>query len=107
MSRIFTPLQVLTEPGRDPSETLQLRGLYAFLYFIKMKRMPFVVVLVCLLLGPAHSWDIATTFGNRIDFFTNNTKTHSIAGAHLKNITASAYDALHDTLLFVDQQTDN
>ncbi|PZC70573.1 hypothetical protein B5X24_HaOG215588 [Helicoverpa armigera] len=72
-----------------------------------MKRMPFVVALVCLSLGVAHSWDIATSSGNRIDFFKNDTITHSMSSHQFKNLTALAYDALHDTLLIVDQQTDN
>ncbi|XP_063894477.1 protein cueball-like [Helicoverpa armigera] len=66
-----------------------------------------VWALVVLCAGLVHSWDYAMATEKRIDFFKNDTVTHSIASLQFKNLTALAYDALHDTLLIVDQQTDN
>nr|XP_049699921.1 protein cueball isoform X1 [Helicoverpa armigera] len=66
-----------------------------------------VWALVVLCAGLVHSWDYAIALEKRIDFLKNDVKTHSIASLQFKNLTALAYDALHDTLLIVDQQTDN
>nr|XP_049706848.1 protein cueball isoform X2 [Helicoverpa armigera] len=66
-----------------------------------------VWALVLLSVQIVHSWDYALALEKRIDFFKNDTITHSMTSHQFKNLTALAYDALHDTLLIVDQQTDN
>ncbi|XP_047027192.1 protein cueball-like [Helicoverpa zea] len=66
-----------------------------------------VWALVVLSVQIVHSWDYALALEKRIDFFKNDTITHSITSHQFKNLTALAYDALHDTLLIVDQQTNN
>lgn len=50
--------------------------------------------------------DIAVTTGNQLEFYTNNTKTYS-EGVQFRDLTALAYDAVHNMLLFADKQNDN
>ncbi|KAJ8715955.1 hypothetical protein PYW08_013240 [Mythimna loreyi] len=64
------------------------------------------LALVALSVGVAHSWDIAVTNGDQLEFFTNRNKTHS-EGVQFRDLTALAYDAVHNMLLFVDKQSDN
>ncbi|XP_045450930.1 protein cueball [Melitaea cinxia] len=53
-----------------------------------------------------YSWDIAITTGDQLEFYTNQTKT-SNEGIRFRDLTALAYDAVHNMLLFVDKQNDN
>lgn len=50
--------------------------------------------------------DIAITTGDQLEFYTNQTKT-SNEGIRFRDLTALAYDAVHNMLLFVDKQNDN
>ncbi|XP_013190665.2 protein cueball [Amyelois transitella] len=59
-----------------------------------------------LFVGLVNSWDIAITAGDQIEFYTNETKT-SEAGLRFRDLSALAYDAVHNMLLFVDKQNDN
>ncbi|XP_063382367.1 protein cueball isoform X1 [Cydia fagiglandana] len=52
------------------------------------------------------SWDIAVTSGDQLEFYTGSNKTGSESG-RLRDLTALAYDAVHNMLLFVDKQNDN
>ncbi|OWR44498.1 protein cueball isoform X1 [Danaus plexippus] len=53
-----------------------------------------------------YSWDIAITTGDQLEFYTNQTKTNN-EGIRFRDLTALAYDAVHNMLLFVDKQNDN
>uniref|UniRef100_A0A2A4IXA8 Bee-milk protein n=1 Tax=Heliothis virescens TaxID=7102 RepID=A0A2A4IXA8_HELVI len=66
-----------------------------------------VLVLVVLSVGVVHSWDFAVVSGKQIDFFLKDNITHSISSDQFNSLSASAYDALHNTLMFVDNQADN
>lgn len=46
------------------------------------------------------------TTGDQLEFFTNGSKNHS-EGVQFRDLTALAYDAVHNMLLFVDKQSDN
>ncbi|CAG4946883.1 unnamed protein product [Parnassius apollo] len=61
---------------------------------------------VTLSIGFVYSWDIAITTGDQIEFYGNQTKT-SNDGARFRDLTALAYDAVYNMLLFVDRQNDN
>lgn len=50
--------------------------------------------------------DVAITVGDQIEFYTNQTKI-SNEGVRFRELTALAYDAVHNILLFVDTQNDN
>lgn len=50
--------------------------------------------------------DIAITTGDQLELYTNQTKTN-IESARFRELTALAYDAVHNMLLFVDKQNDN
>ncbi|XP_072947667.1 protein cueball isoform X2 [Epargyreus clarus] len=52
------------------------------------------------------SWDIAVTNGDQLEFYANYTITHVERG-RFRALTALAYDAVHNMLLFVDKQNDN
>ncbi|CAB3247730.1 unnamed protein product [Arctia plantaginis] len=65
-----------------------------------------LLLLAALSEGLARSWDIAVTTGNQLEFYSNNTKTYS-EGVQFKDLTALAYDAVHNMLLFADKQNDN
>ncbi|KAL4711450.1 hypothetical protein ACJJTC_005574 [Scirpophaga incertulas] len=56
--------------------------------------------------GLVNTWDIAITTGDQLEFYTNATKTRN-EGARFRDLTALAYDAVHNMLLFVDKQNDN
>nr|XP_049706836.1 protein cueball [Helicoverpa armigera] len=71
-----------------------------------MCRMQCVLALLALSVGLAHSWDIAVTTGDQLEFYTNGTKTHN-EDVQFRDLTALAYDAVHNMLLFVDKQSDN
>ncbi|CAH0584464.1 unnamed protein product [Chrysodeixis includens] len=71
-----------------------------------MCRTECVLALVALSFGVAHSWDIAVTTGDQLEFYSNKTKTHN-EGVRFRDLTALAYDAVHNMLLFVDKQSDN
>ncbi|XP_068618209.1 protein cueball isoform X2 [Battus philenor] len=65
-----------------------------------------LVAYIALLIGFVYSWDIAITAGDQIEFYSNQTKT-SNEGVRFRDLTALAYDAVHNMLLFVDRQNDN
>lgn len=50
--------------------------------------------------------DIAITHGDQIEFYTNSSKI-SNEGVRFRELTALAYDAVHNILIFVDKQNDN
>ena len=50
--------------------------------------------------------DIAVTTGDQLEFFDNGVKNHT-EGVQFRDLTALAYDAVHNMLLFVDKQSDN
>lgn len=50
--------------------------------------------------------DIAITNGDQLEFYTNRTKTKS-EGLRFRELTALAYDAVQNMLLFVDKESDN
>ncbi|KAJ8706037.1 hypothetical protein PYW07_010814 [Mythimna separata] len=50
--------------------------------------------------------DVAISVGNRLEFYTNDTKTDTVRlDSH--DIGALAYDEVHDILLYVDKQRNN
>ncbi|XP_026745540.1 protein cueball-like, partial [Trichoplusia ni] len=49
---------------------------------------------------------IAVTTGEQLEFYSNNTKIRN-EGVRFRDLTALAYDAVHNMLLFVDKQSDN
>ncbi|CAH2039424.1 unnamed protein product, partial [Iphiclides podalirius] len=61
---------------------------------------------ITLSIGYCYSWDLAITTGDQIELYSNQTKT-SNEGVRFRDLTALAYDAVHDMLLFVDRQNDN
>lgn len=71
-----------------------------------MCRAQCLLALVALSVGLAHSWDFVVTTGDQLEFFTNGSKNHS-EGVQFRDLTALAYDAVHNMLLFVDKQSDN
>lgn len=46
------------------------------------------------------------TTGDQVEFYSNKTNTHN-EGVQFRDLTALAYDAVHNMLLFVDKQSDN
>lgn len=46
------------------------------------------------------------TTGEQLEFYSNNTKIRN-EGVRFRDLTALAYDAVHNMLLFVDKQSDN
>lgn len=50
--------------------------------------------------------DIAVTAGGQLEFYSNETSTNK-EGVRFRYLTALAYDAVHNMLLFVDKQNDN
>ncbi|KAJ8706036.1 hypothetical protein PYW07_010813 [Mythimna separata] len=65
-----------------------------------------VLGLIVLYVGCTHSWDVAISVGNRLDFYTNDTKTDTVRlDSH--DLGALAYDEVHDILLYVDKQRNN
>ncbi|XP_041987335.1 protein cueball [Aricia agestis] len=71
-----------------------------------MCRMLCLIAFLPVALGLANSWDIAVTTGDQIEFYSNKSKT-SFESSKFKELTALAYDAVHNMLLFVDKQNDN
>ncbi|XP_030021742.1 protein cueball isoform X2 [Manduca sexta] len=71
-----------------------------------MCRSQCMLLVVALTVTVARSWDIAITAGHEIQFYTNKTNVHS-EGAQFRDLTALAYDAVHNMILFVDKQSDN
>ncbi|KAJ8703962.1 hypothetical protein PYW07_013256 [Mythimna separata] len=64
-------------------------------------------VLIALLASLASAWDIAVTAGDRIEFYNiGGTKTDTVHFPS-QNLTALAYDEVHDMLLYVDKQSGN
>ncbi|KAJ8706039.1 hypothetical protein PYW07_010816 [Mythimna separata] len=65
-----------------------------------------VLGLIVLYVGCTHSWDMAISVGDRLDFYTNDTKTDTVRlDSH--DLGALAYDEVHDILLYVDKQRNN
>ncbi|KAJ8724859.1 hypothetical protein PYW07_015817 [Mythimna separata] len=64
-----------------------------------------VLILVALYMKLVHSWDIAISVGDRIEFYDHGSKTGTI---HLvsHNPAAITYDEVHNMILFVDKQSD-
>ncbi|KAJ8705641.1 hypothetical protein PYW08_012687 [Mythimna loreyi] len=60
-----------------------------------------------LLFGLAHSWDIAVTAGDRIEFYTSDGQKADTIHFNSQNLTALAYDEVHNVLLYVDKQSDS
>ncbi|CAK1585983.1 unnamed protein product [Parnassius mnemosyne] len=65
-----------------------------------------LLLYITLSIGCVYSWDIAITTGDQIEFYSNQTKT-SNEGVRFRDLTALAYDAVYNMLLFVDRQNDN
>ncbi|XP_026762895.2 protein cueball isoform X1 [Galleria mellonella] len=65
-----------------------------------------LLAIFTLYIGLVNSWDIAITTGGQLEFYSNKTKTNS-EGVRFRDLTALAYDAVHNMLLFVDKQNDN
>ncbi|XP_028157866.1 protein cueball isoform X1 [Ostrinia furnacalis] len=65
-----------------------------------------LLAVVALSIGLVNSWDIAITNGDQLEFYSNQTKTSS-EGTRFRDLTALAYDAVHNMLLFVDKENDN
>ncbi|CAG4962752.1 unnamed protein product [Colias eurytheme] len=65
-----------------------------------------IFVAFALYINLVSSWDIAITTGDQLEFYTNKTKTKN-EGERFRDLTALAYDAVHNMLLFVDKQNDN
>ncbi|KAJ8715309.1 hypothetical protein PYW08_005290 [Mythimna loreyi] len=65
-----------------------------------------VLALITVYVGFVHSWDIAISIGDTLEFYTNGIKTDTV---HFKslNLTAITYDELHNMILFVDKQHDH
>ncbi|CAG9794022.1 unnamed protein product [Diatraea saccharalis] len=61
---------------------------------------------ISLTIGLVNAWDIAITTGDQLEFYSNQTKINS-EGMRFRDLTALAYDAVHNMLLFVDRQNDN
>ncbi|XP_035444832.2 protein cueball isoform X1 [Spodoptera frugiperda] len=66
-----------------------------------------VLALLALSVGVAHSWDIAVTSGDRLEFFLSNGTKSQTEESQFRDLTLLAYDAVHNMLLFVDKQSDN
>lgn len=71
-----------------------------------MCRMKCLFAILAITINLVYSWDIAITTGDQLEFYTNQTKT-SNEGIRFRDLTALAYDAVHNMLLFVDKQNDN
>nr|XP_026499308.1 protein cueball [Vanessa tameamea] len=71
-----------------------------------MCRMQCLFAILAITINLVNSWDIAITTGDQLEFYTNQTKT-SNEGIRFRDLTALAYDAVHNMLLFVDKQNDN
>ncbi|KAJ2943623.1 hypothetical protein O0L34_g16734 [Tuta absoluta] len=59
-----------------------------------------------ILFTAVNSWDIAITMGDQIEFYKNGDKTAE-EGVKSTGLTALAYDAVYNMLLFVDSRSDN
>ncbi|XP_050351555.1 protein cueball isoform X2 [Nymphalis io] len=71
-----------------------------------MCRTQCLFAILAITINLVNSWDIAITTGDQLEFYTNQTKT-SNEGIRFRDLTALAYDAVHNMLLFVDKQNDN
>ncbi|KAM3966373.1 low-density lipoprotein receptor repeat domain-containing protein cueball isoform 2-T2 [Aphomia sociella] len=71
-----------------------------------MCKMQCTLAIFALYIGLVNSWDIAITTGDQLEFYSNKTKTNN-EGVRFRDLTALAYDAVHNMLLFVDKQNDN
>ncbi|XP_059053896.1 protein cueball [Achroia grisella] len=71
-----------------------------------MCKMQCFLAIFALYIGLVNSWDIAITTGGQLEFYSNKTKTNNV-GVRFRDLTALAYDAVHNMLLFVDKQNDN
>ncbi|XP_049874212.1 protein cueball isoform X2 [Pectinophora gossypiella] len=71
-----------------------------------MFRSQCLLALFALSIGYVNSWDIALTTGDQIEFYSDG-KTTDDKGVKSAGLTALAYDAVHNMLLFVDKQSDN
>ncbi|XP_028179549.1 protein cueball-like [Ostrinia furnacalis] len=56
--------------------------------------------------SPADSWDIVISSEGQLEFYSNQTKTNS-EGTGFRDLSALAYDAVHNVLFFVDRANDN
>lgn len=68
-----------------------------------------IYCLFTILLIPIHqvySWDLALTVGDQLELYTNGTKS-DVSDVTLKELTALAYDAVHNILFFADKYNDN
>ncbi|KAJ8713637.1 hypothetical protein PYW07_014007 [Mythimna separata] len=65
-----------------------------------------VVVVVTLYVGVVHSWDIAISIKDQLQFYTDGTKTGSI-NLISQNPTSLVYDEVHNMMLYVDKQNNN
>ncbi|KAG7295780.1 hypothetical protein JYU34_020834 [Plutella xylostella] len=70
-----------------------------------MCRIQFLLAVAAVTINVAQSWDLAVTNKDQIEFYTNGTKVAQ--GYKFGELTALAYDAVHNMLLFVDRQNDN
>ncbi|XP_073946899.1 low-density lipoprotein receptor repeat domain-containing protein cueball isoform X3 [Choristoneura fumiferana] len=64
------------------------------------------LAILALCINFANSWDIAITTGDQLEFYSSSNKTGN-EGVRFRDLTALAYDAVHNMLLFVDKQNDN
>ncbi|KAJ8735823.1 hypothetical protein PYW07_007443 [Mythimna separata] len=71
-----------------------------------MCRMLTVLVLVAVYVVSVHSWDIAVSNGDLLQFYINQTKIDTVRFKS-QNLAALAYDEVHNMILYVDKQSDN
>ncbi|KAJ8707745.1 hypothetical protein PYW07_011422 [Mythimna separata] len=65
------------------------------------------LLVIALVVGLSYSWEIALTTGDRIEFYTNDGIRTETVRFPSRKLSALAYDEVHNTLLYVDKQSDN
>ncbi|KAJ8712591.1 hypothetical protein PYW07_005433 [Mythimna separata] len=63
----------------------------------------YVLALLMVYVGLAHSWDVAISIGDVLEFYTDGTKTNAVH-FESRNLTAIKYDEVHNMMLFIDKQ---
>ncbi|KAJ8706156.1 hypothetical protein PYW07_010933 [Mythimna separata] len=71
-----------------------------------MYKLQIVLELLVLYVGISHSWDIAVSYKDVLEFYTNETQIVKI-NFKSHHLSALAYDEVHDRLLYVDKQNNN
>ncbi|KAJ0178145.1 hypothetical protein K1T71_005968 [Dendrolimus kikuchii] len=65
-----------------------------------------ILALAAISTHAAYSWEIATTVDNQLHFY-NERNLSSTVGGGSRELTALAYDAVYNMMLFVDKNSDN